>query len=481
MSFKFNWSFFNKDSLLDQTSEVFKVAMNKGIKPDIIIGDMAVDKFELGTVPPSLEILEIGDLAEDKFRGIFKLEYAGDASLSIKTQVQANPLALLNAQSCRLRGAFPKIVGAACPLELPLSIFISEFKLSAIVIIVFSMARGLTLVFQNDPLESVKVSSTFDSLPGIAEFLQQEVEARLRESLRDDIPEVLHKLSQEKLVSSNRSEGMKELMTHLQHTPHSHRYSNAFAFTNDSSPIPDLFHGSDETVNGLHDLDASHSTLSIRADSMIPDCVTRSTLASFEEDLKAKAAMEEDAQRLKYQARHKGSRRYSSTSSSTSLSELGAMSPIMDAYPRLYRDVRPKKRVIKLSKTNSTISEPSTISPSTQLESPNITASTSTHCTPASPQSPPSRSTPEMSPLHSNKGSPRERGRPKRRELSFASIRSPSPIDLDFRAVLEKQKQKENLSFTLNGASEKTLSKWAINNQHQIFAPPKYEELREDL
>jgi hypothetical protein len=38
--------------------------------------------------PPELEILEIGDLTTDRFRGIFRLKYAGDASIELKTQIQ---------------------------------------------------------------------------------------------------------------------------------------------------------------------------------------------------------------------------------------------------------------------------------------------------------------------------------------------------------------------------------------------------------
>lgn len=40
--------------------------------------------------PPDLEILEVGDLATDKFRGIFKLTYAGDAYIVVQTKVQVN-------------------------------------------------------------------------------------------------------------------------------------------------------------------------------------------------------------------------------------------------------------------------------------------------------------------------------------------------------------------------------------------------------
>lgn len=38
--------------------------------------------------PPELEILEIGDLSTDRFRGIFRLTYTGDAYIVLQTKVQ---------------------------------------------------------------------------------------------------------------------------------------------------------------------------------------------------------------------------------------------------------------------------------------------------------------------------------------------------------------------------------------------------------
>lgn len=38
--------------------------------------------------PPELEILEIGDLSTDRFRGIFRLTYSGDAHITLQTKVQ---------------------------------------------------------------------------------------------------------------------------------------------------------------------------------------------------------------------------------------------------------------------------------------------------------------------------------------------------------------------------------------------------------
>jgi distribution and morphology protein 34 len=81
------------------------------------------------------------------------------------------------------------------PLTIPLQITLSDFKLSGFVILVFSKQKGITVVFRNDPLESLKVSSTFDSIPFVRDFLQKEIEAQLRILFMDELPAIIHRLS----------------------------------------------------------------------------------------------------------------------------------------------------------------------------------------------------------------------------------------------------------------------------------------------
>jgi mitochondrial distribution and morphology protein 34 len=80
-------------------------------------------------------------------------------------------------------------------LTIPLQITLSEIKLSAFIILVFSKQKGLTLVFRNDPLESLKVSSTFDSIPFVCEYLQKEIEMQLRVLMMEELPAIIHRLS----------------------------------------------------------------------------------------------------------------------------------------------------------------------------------------------------------------------------------------------------------------------------------------------
>lgn len=93
MAFNFNWSPLMADaSFYTRAQDLLTAALNKSPKPPIIVDDIIVTELNLGSMPPDLEILEIGDLAEDRFRGIFKMSYTGDAFLTLKTRVQANPL-----------------------------------------------------------------------------------------------------------------------------------------------------------------------------------------------------------------------------------------------------------------------------------------------------------------------------------------------------------------------------------------------------
>ncbi|KAL4788309.1 hypothetical protein BJX76DRAFT_173626 [Aspergillus varians] len=194
MAFNFNWSPLTADAnFYTRAQDLLTAALNKSPKPPIIVDDIIVTELNLGSIPPELEILEIGDLAEDRFRGIFKMSYTGDAFLTLKTRVQANPLNTYLLTRPSFASPFP--LAAATPLTIPLQITLSDFKLSGFVVLVFSKQKGITVVFRNDPLESLKVSSTFDSIPFVRDFLQKEIEAQLRILFMDELPAIIHRLS----------------------------------------------------------------------------------------------------------------------------------------------------------------------------------------------------------------------------------------------------------------------------------------------
>ncbi|EMC93854.1 hypothetical protein BAUCODRAFT_212469 [Baudoinia panamericana UAMH 10762] len=191
MAFNFNWSPLIADT--ERVRDMLTNSLNKSPKPPIIVDDILVNELNLGSTPPSLEILEIGDLAEDRFRGIFKMSYSGDAYLTLKTRVQANPLNTF--LSTKPSFASPQPLAASSGLTIPLQITLSDIRLSGFVILVFSKQKGITLVFRNDPLESLKVSSTFDAIPFVRDYLQRTIESQLRTLFMEDLPAIIHKLS----------------------------------------------------------------------------------------------------------------------------------------------------------------------------------------------------------------------------------------------------------------------------------------------
>lgn len=63
------------------------------------------------------------------------------------------------------------------------------------IILVFSRTKGVTLVFRNDPVESLKVESTFDNVPFIRDHLQSSIEAAVRLLFVEELPVAVYRLS----------------------------------------------------------------------------------------------------------------------------------------------------------------------------------------------------------------------------------------------------------------------------------------------
>ncbi|KAI9266735.1 hypothetical protein BDA99DRAFT_436208 [Phascolomyces articulosus] len=196
MAFRFNWPEFDS-GFYDEAKSQLEAALNKGNKPKNIVDHITVKELHMGTRPPELEILEVGELTTDKFRGIFKLTYAGDAYIVLQTKVQANPMHAKqsSSSSSTTRHTRPKILAADQPLVVPMLLRISDLRLRGIIVLVVSKTKGITLVFKNDPLESIVISSTFDSVTSVRNFLQREIEKQLRNLFQEDLPVMIHNLS----------------------------------------------------------------------------------------------------------------------------------------------------------------------------------------------------------------------------------------------------------------------------------------------
>nr|VWP00880.1 Peptidyl-prolyl cis-trans isomerase (PPIase) (EC [Ganoderma boninense] len=195
MSFTFKWPRFSEQFHTNAT-QMLESALNKGNKPPVIADRIEVVELEMGTQPPELEIRDIGELTMDQFRGIFRLTYAGDAHIVLRTKVQANPLNHKQ-PDIHLMGGSRGMLAAKHGLVVPMLLRLSHFRLNSYVVLVVSRQKGITLVFKTDPLQNVDINSTFDSIAVIQKFIQREIEGQLRQMFREDLPGIIHRLSQQ--------------------------------------------------------------------------------------------------------------------------------------------------------------------------------------------------------------------------------------------------------------------------------------------
>ncbi|KAF8897863.1 hypothetical protein BD779DRAFT_1492723 [Infundibulicybe gibba] len=77
------------------------------------------------------------------------------------------------------------MLAAKEPLVVPMLLRLSHFKLNSYVVLV------------TDPLQNVDINSTFDSIAVIQKFIQREIEGQLRQMFREDLPGIIHRLSQQ--------------------------------------------------------------------------------------------------------------------------------------------------------------------------------------------------------------------------------------------------------------------------------------------
>lgn len=226
MSFKVNWNSLESDSLQSWTTELLTDALNSGKRPNILASDITIKDLNFGKVAPLFEILEIGELGRDRFRGIFKIDYSGDFHLTLHTKVQANPLKIYSENSLEREVlatspfVTPDFLLSVDPFNIPLDLKLSDIKISGIGIIVFSKSKGLTMVFRNDPLDSIKVSSTFDTVQVLAKFLQKQIENQVRDLFRETLPTLIHKFSLKYTSSYSTNEIIHNLKNHLNSNSH---------------------------------------------------------------------------------------------------------------------------------------------------------------------------------------------------------------------------------------------------------------------
>jgi hypothetical protein len=99
---------------------------------------------------------------------MLKLKYTGDASFTLQINLVAAPD--------------------------PIEVSISHLRVLSLFSIHLSKAHGLTVTFRTDPVEAIQINTSFDAI-GMNGIIQAEVERRIRELFREELPVLLHQES----------------------------------------------------------------------------------------------------------------------------------------------------------------------------------------------------------------------------------------------------------------------------------------------
>jgi len=196
MSIKFCWPSYEQQKpfialLKDSLTEV----LNDGATPNAVVAPIKVTGVDLGSQPPEIEILNItGTSSQETFTTSIRIIYTGSASIQLETVVQVNRLSGTPSQYSSRALTRVGILCAHHVLNVPIKLAITHIDLAGILIIVKSK-NSLEFSFKNDPLTSVQITSTFDSLPPARKAVQRMVEGRLRDFMMIRLPAMSKKIT----------------------------------------------------------------------------------------------------------------------------------------------------------------------------------------------------------------------------------------------------------------------------------------------
>lgn len=135
------------------------------------------------------------------------------------------------------------------------------------------------MVFQNDTVESVNISSSLDFLPGAADMLKQEIEEELTLMFSDFIPEMLHKMSQQHLAAQDED--------HFRSMMESHEDVEAKSLNKERGFTPrffsDVLLNSSNTLRSVKDIRNCAQSLSLTSIPENQDVLNRACLLHQEQ------------------------------------------------------------------------------------------------------------------------------------------------------------------------------------------------------
>lgn len=163
--------------------------------PNFLLGRIKIVEVDLGIVPPKVQIMDLSELSIDRVKGMAGVEYRGDGRVSIECCL-LNNTENTHESSTFLTSWWPWSSSSSPPL---VRITVSSLVIDALFNISVTLSdleeekqtigpnEGVSIAFLSDPLESVVISTSFDSIPIVNEMARNLVEHLIRWFLNEKL------------------------------------------------------------------------------------------------------------------------------------------------------------------------------------------------------------------------------------------------------------------------------------------------------
>lgn len=194
MSFRFNWNFIDVEALKEHSKEAITRSIAESKRPAIMADAMEVTDIDFGTRPPKLAFDSIKQVEVGRAHIVFRVEYDGDATITLETKLHANPLREVWVSPQWPEFVKPMLVGASNPLEIPFQLKLLAIHLKGFVDVVYTK-QGLTVLFTENMVHHIETESSLDGVPGVNKMISTMLSGLLAESFDEDAPEMVWKVT----------------------------------------------------------------------------------------------------------------------------------------------------------------------------------------------------------------------------------------------------------------------------------------------
>lgn len=190
MSLKFNWNFFDVKDLQTRLQAAITESIAQAPRPPSIAEPIRATRLDFGTKPPDLSFVSVLSVSLKRTHICFSLKYDGDASLTLETAVQGNPLREPLGDPSFPAFVKPSIVGCFDSLVIPFRLVLKNIVLNSMVDVVYTPS-GVIINFREDPVKQLESESSLDVIPGVKQMIGAMLREQISGTFNEDLPETV--------------------------------------------------------------------------------------------------------------------------------------------------------------------------------------------------------------------------------------------------------------------------------------------------